>query len=50
MAKTVSRCAVCGSSAPIIRVNRVGTLELCYAHEYVCSAHLMDPCPDCESE
>lgn len=43
-------CAVCGSSAPITRTSRDRTLDLCYYHEYVCAAHLLDPCPECDSK
>ena len=42
-------CVVCGSSAPIMRASRNGTLHLCYAHEYVCTPHLADPCPECDA-
>lgn len=47
--KEMPRCVVCGSSAPITRVNRLRgkTLTLCYHHEAVCWDHLADPCSVC---
>ena len=44
------QCEVCGSSAPIARISRTRTLNLCYAHEYVCGPHLADPCPECDAK
>jgi hypothetical protein len=42
-------CDVCGSSAPIMRATAGrGTMNLCYAHEYVCWTHKLDPCPKCD--
>lgn len=48
-------CTVCGSSATIVRYgnaysSRPGETPLCVAHEAVCGAHLLDPCPTCDTE
>lgn len=39
-------CAVCGSTA--IYTNRDGR-RLCSGHVGVCTPHLLDPCPTCDT-